>query len=279
MKKIAYLGPAGSFSEQAAIERCNSCEYVPVESIPMVASVVAAGGADEGVVPIENSIEGAVTFTVDLLIHDSDLMITGETIVPIKQCLSAKDTVSLEDIEVVFSHPQSLSQCREYLGRNLPQAELVASLSNSKAVEEMKNSLARAAAISSQRAANINNVVVLRTGIEDFSNNQTRFVILSRVDSLPTGDDKTSLCFEFYDDSPGILSNVLTEFASRGINLEKIESRPTKKRLGLYVFLLDIQGHKQDAPVLQAVEALKSQVGMLKILGSYPKHRTLLEQK
>ena len=279
MKKIAYLGPAGSFSEQAAIERCNSCEYVPVESIPMVASVVAAGGADEGVVPIENSIEGAVTFTVDLLIHDSDLMITGETIVPIKQCLSAKDPVSLEDIEVVFSHPQSLSQCREYLGRNLPQAELVASLSNSKAVEEMKNSLARAAAISSQRAANINNVVVLRTGIEDFSNNQTRFVILSRVDSLPTGDDKTSLCFEFYDDSPGILSNVLTEFASRGINLEKIESRPNKKRLGLYVFLLDIQGHKQDAPVLQAVEALKSQVGMLKILGSYPKHRTLLEQK
>ena len=270
MKKIAYLGPAGSFSEQAAIERCNSCEYVPVESIPMVASVVAAGGADEGVVPIENSIEGAVTFTVDLLIHDSDLMITGETIVPIKQCLSAKDTVSLEDIEVVFSHPQSLSQCREYLGRNLPQAELVASLSNSKA---------GAAAISSQRAANINNVVVLRTGIEDFSNNQTRFVILSRVDSLPTGDDKTSLCFEFYDDSPGILSNVLTEFASRGINLEKIESRPNKKRLGLYVFLLDIQGHKQDAPVLQAVEALKSQVGMLKILGSYPKHRTLLEQK
>ncbi len=279
MKKIAYLGPAGSFSEQAAIERCNSCEYVPVESIPMVASVVAAGGADEGVVPIENSIEGAVTFTVDLLIHDSDLMITGETIVPIKQCLSAKDPVSLEDIEVVFSHPQSLSQCREYLGRNLPQAELVASLSNSKAVEEMKNSLARAAAISSQRAANINNVVVLRTGIEDFSNNQTRFVILSRVDSLPTGDDKTSLCFEFHDDSPGILSNVLTEFASRGINLEKIESRPNKKRLGLYVFLLDIQGHKQDAPVLQAVEALKSQVGMLKILGSYPKHRTLLEQK
>ena len=279
MKKIAYLGPAGSFSEQAAIERCNSCEYVPVESIPMVASVVAAGGADEGVVPIENSIEGAVTFTVDLLIHDSDLMITGETIVPIKQCLSAKDTVSLEDIEVVFSHPQSLSQCREYLGRNLPQAELVASLSNSKAVEEMKNSLARAAAISSQRAANINNVVVLRTGIEDFSNNQTRFVILSRVDSLPTGDDKTSLCFEFHDASPGILSNVLTEFASRGINLEKIESRPNKKRLGLYVFLLDIQGHKQDAPVLQAVEALKSQVGMLKILGSYPKHRTLLEQK
>ena len=279
MKKIAYLGPPGSFSEQAAIERCNSCEYVPVESIPMVASVVASGGADEGVVPIENSIEGAVTFTVDLLIHDSDLMITGETIVPIKQCLSAKDPVSLEDIEVVFSHPQSLSQCREYLGRNLPQAELVASLSNSKAVEEMKNSLARAAAISSQRAANINNVVVLRTGIEDFSNNQTRFVILSRVDSLPTGDDKTSLCFEFYDDSPGILSNVLTEFASRGINLEKIESRPNKKRLGLYVFLLDIQGHKQDAPVLQAVEALKSQVGMLKILGSYPKHRTLLEQK
>ena len=101
MRKIAYLGPPGSFSEQAAIERCNSCEYVPVESIPMVASVVASGGADEGVVPIENSIEGAVTFTVDLLIHDSDLMITGETIVPIKQCLSAKDLVSLEDVEVV----------------------------------------------------------------------------------------------------------------------------------------------------------------------------------
>ena len=238
MKKIAYLGPAGSFSEQAAIERCNSCEYVPVESIPMVASVVAAGGADEGVVPIENSIEGAVTFTVDLLIHDSDLMITGETIVPIKQCLSAKDPVSLEDIEVVFSHPQSLSQCREYLGRNLPPAELVASLSNSKAVEEMKNSLARAAAISSQRAANINNVVVLRTGIEDFSNNQTRFVILSRVDSLPTGDDKTSLCFEFYDDSPGILSNVLTEFASRGINLEKTNITINIAKYKVFFFFL-----------------------------------------
>ena len=277
MKKIAYLGPPGSYSEQAAVDRCNSCEYVPVESIPMVASVVSSGGADEGVVPIENSIEGAVTYTMDLLIHDSDLMISGETIIPIKHCLSVKDLVSLEDVEIVFSHPQSLNQCREYLRNNLPQAELVASLSNSRAVQEMKNSSARAAAISSQRAADINNVVVLRTSIEDFPNNQTRFVILSRFDCPPTGEDKTSLCFEFHDDSPGILSNVLAEFASRGINLEKIESRPNKKRLGLYVFLLDIQGHKYDATVRQAIDALKSQVAMLKILGSYPKKQSFAE--
>ena len=271
VRKIAYLGPPGTYSEQAAKQRNNVDELLPVESIPAVAKSVEEGEAYQGVVPIENSIEGGVTFTLDLLIHDSTLSICGEVIIPINHYLMAQKEIDLESITTVFSHPQSLGQCRQFLLNNIPQATLVASLSNAKAVEEMLDSTPNSAAISSERSANLYEATVLQKNVEDNPNNETRFVILSHDDHEITSNDKTSLCFEFDGDSPGILSESLTEFAARNINLVKIESRPNKRRLGRYVFLVDIDGHRKTIEVKQALDSLQKKVSMLKIFGSYPK--------
>ena len=271
VRKIAYLGPPGTYSEQAAKQWNNVDELLPVESIPAVAKSVEEGEAYQGVVPIENSIEGGVTFTLDLLIHDSTLSICGEVIIPINHYLMAQKEIDLENITTVFSHPQSLGQCRQFLLNNIPQATLVASLSNAKAVEEMLDSTPNSAAISSERSANLYGATVLQKNVEDNPNNETRFVILSHDDHEITSNDKTSLCFEFDGDSPGILSESLTEFAARNINLVKIESRPNKRRLGRYVFLVDIDGHRKTIEVKQALDSLQKKVSMLKIFGSYPK--------
>ena len=271
VRKIAYLGPPGTYSEQAAKQWNNVDELLPVESIPAVAKSVEEGESYQGVVPIENSIEGGVTFTLDLLIHDSTLSICGEVIVPINHYLMAQKEIDFENITTVFSHPQSLGQCRQFLLNNIPQAILVASLSNAKAVEEMLDSTPNSAAISSERSANLYGATVLQKNVEDNPNNETRFVILSHDDHEITLNDKTSLCFEFDGDSPGILSESLTEFAARNINLVKIESRPNKRRLGRYVFLVDIDGHRKTVEVKQALDSLQKKVSMLKIFGSYPK--------
>tara|TARA_B100000586_G_C20048685_1_gene401016 strand:- start:96 stop:929 length:834 start_codon:yes stop_codon:yes gene_type:complete len=269
-KRVAYLGPAGTYSEQAAREWSEKATLVPVESIPAVANAVSSGRADEGIVPIENSIEGGVTFTLDLLIHDSELSICGEVIVPIHQCLMAHNKIALSDIKNVISHPQSLGQCRDFLASKLPGAELTASLSNSSAVQEMMSASLETAAISSGRAAALYGATVLLENVEDRSNNETRFVVLSHSDHELTGNDKTSLCFEYGDNAPGILSASLREFASRDINLTKIESRPNKKSLGRYVFLVDVEGHRTESLVAESLDALDNQVSMIKILGSYP---------
>ena len=268
---ISFLGPAGTYSEQAAQIWCGECDLVSVDSIPDVAQAVNDGRSEIGIVPIENSIEGGVTFTLDLLIHDSDLSICGEIVIPINHNLMSKNEISYIDIKTVYSHPQSLGQCRQFLASNLPNANLVASLSNSAAVEEMMNSPLNSAAISSDQAAKIYGAKILQKNVEDRPNNETRFIVLGKNDHPKTGNDKTSLCFEFQGDQPGILSESLTEFASRDINLVKIESRPNKKSLGRYVFLVDIEGHRSDQKVIQSINALSSKVAMIKILGSYPK--------
>ena len=271
VKKVAYLGPPGTYSEQAARDWNSEAILVPAYSIPAVAASVVVGDADEGVVPIENSIEGGVTFTLDLLIHDSDLSICGETVVTINQCLMAQTQIEFEEIKTVLSHPQSLGQCREFLRKNVPGAELIASLSNSAAVKEMMESDRSTAAISSKRAAEIYGAEIILENVEDRPNNETRFVVLSHLDERRTGSDMTSLWFEYHDDSPGILSQSLREFASRNINLAKIESRPNKKSLGRYVFLVDIEGHRSDSNVTEALDALNTQVSTMKVLGSYPR--------
>ena len=270
-KSISFLGPAGTYSEQAAQIWCGECDLVSVDSIPDVAQAVNDGRSEIGIVPIENSIEGGVTFTLDLLIHDSDLSICGEIVIPINHNLMSKNEINYIDIKTVYSHPQSLGQCRQFLASNLPNANLVASLSNSAAVEEMMNSPLNSAAISSDQAAKIYDAKILQKNVEDRPNNETRFIVLGKNDHPKTGNDKTSLCFEFQGDQPGILSESLTEFASRDINLVKIESRPNKKSLGRYVFLVDIEGHRSDQKVTQSINALSSKVAMIKILGSYPK--------
>ncbi len=270
-KRISFLGPAGTYSEQAAQIWCEECDLVSVDSIPDVAKAVNDGLTDIGIVPIENSIEGGVTFTLDLLIHDSDLSICGEIVIPINHNLMSKTEIDFSEIQTVYSHPQSLGQCRQFLTTNLPNANLVASLSNSAAVEEMMKAPMNSAAISSDQAAKIYGAKILKKNVEDRPNNETRFIVLGKSDHPKTGNDKTSLCFEFQGDQPGILSESLTEFASRDINLVKIESRPNKKSLGRYVFLVDIEGHRTDEKVSKSIESLSSKVAMIKVLGSYPK--------
>ena len=266
-KRLAYLGPPGTYSEQAAIGHDGEAEYVPCATIPAVVEAVSKGLADEAVVPIENSLEGAVTFTLDLLIHHSDLKINGELVVPIDCNLLVDGDTRMEDIKAVYSHPQPFGQCRLYLMKNLPEAEHVASFSTAGAVEDMRNSPVPAAG---RRAAEIFGARILDPNIQDVPNNQTRFVVLAEQDHPRTGRDKTSFCFDFQSDAPGILYETLGELAKRNINLVKIESRPDRRSLGRYVFLIDLEGHREDDHVQAALEGMRSRSSMFKILGSYP---------
>ncbi len=269
--RLAYLGPQGTYSEQAAIDYDPQSDRVAYHAIPVVVAAADRGEVDEAIVPIENSLEGTVTFTVDLLIHESSLKIRSEVVVPIHHCLLAEPGTQLDQVEVVYSHPQALAQCRSYLTRNLPNAEHVASLSTASAVTDMRESRHAAAAISSRRAAEIFDAPVIDANIEDISNNQTRFVVLAESDHEPTGNDRTSICFDFAQDAPGVLYDTLGELARRNINMIKIESRPDRRSLGQYVFLIDLEGHREDSVIRDALEGIRSRVSMFKVLGSYPR--------
>jgi len=270
-KRLAYLGPPGTFSEEAALLHDPQAEFLPLQSIAAVAAAVEAGMAGEGIIPIENSLEGSVGEALDLLIHESSLSIRRELVLPIEHCLLAPPGTTVEAIGAIFSHPHALAQCRKFIERCFPKAQMVAALSTAAAVEEM---LARsdAAAIATHRAAQIYNVQALARGIQDRQANLTRFVVLADADHPPTGHDKTSIAFSFADDRPGLLVAILAEFARRSINLTKVESRPTKERLGEYIFLLDLEGHRQDPPVAEGLKAVAGQVALLKVFGSYPRY-------
>ncbi len=270
-KRVAFLGPEGTFSEDAALRHEPQGHLEPFPSIQAVALAVASGIVEEGVVPIENSLEGSVTYTLDILIQEERLFIRRELVLPIEHCLMVKPGTRPADIQTVYSHPQALGQCRGFLERCFPKAQSEASLSTVAAVEDMKGSATPAAAISPRRAAELYGVEILAHGIQDYSSNATRFVVLAHADHPPTGSDKTSLCFTFDDDKPGLLYTVLGEFNHRNINLAKVESRPTKQSLGEYIFLIDCDGHREDPLVKGAIDALRVHTSMLKIFGSYPR--------
>jgi len=272
-RRLAYLGPAGTFTEEAALLYDPEARLIPFPSITAVATAVATGMADEGIVPIENSLEGSVNETLDLLIHDPAVRIRREIILPIVHCLLVKEGTQAHEVRVIYSHPQALGQCRGFLERCFPKAQAIAALSTAAAVEEMLKDTAPAAAIGTRRAAQLYNVHILAQGIQDHSPNVTRFVILALSDHPPTGEDKTSLCFSFSEDRPGLLYDVLGEFARRGINLAKIESRPIKAMLGRYYFLVDCEGHRSDPRVAEALDAVREQTILFKIFGSYPRYR------
>ena len=203
-KRLGFLGPEGTYTEQAGLNYDPEAELVPYPSIPAVASAVESGEVDEGVVPIENSLEGAVTYTLDLLIHDSALSIRQELVLPIDHCLVVRPGTKIEDIALIYSHPQALAQCRRFLAERFRDAGLTASLSTAASVQEMQKSDVVAAAIANRRAATLNGAHVLLEGIQDDRSNATRFVILAPTDHGRTGADKTSMCFDFEDDAPGI---------------------------------------------------------------------------
>ena len=269
-ERIGYLGPAGTYTEQAALLYAPDAEFTPLPTINAVGAGVANGDLDAGVVPIENSLEGSVTFTQDLLITQTGLSIRNEVVIPIDHFLVAPPGVEADQVRVIFSHPQALAQCRTYLESRFPLAQNEASLSTAAAVADMQGSPVPAAAICPQRATELYDVQVLDRGIQDNPINQTRFAVLARTDHAMTGHDRTSICFSFTVDRPGSLYHCIGEFAQRNINLVKIESRPTKQALGRYIFLIDCDGHRQETEVAAALEGLRQRVDMLKIFGSYP---------
>lgn len=270
-QRIAYLGPAGSFSEEAARRYAPDAEHLPQPNITAIAHAVEHGTADEGLAPLENSQEGSVPDTLDLLIHDSSLSIIAEVVVPVVQCLMVRPGTAPEQVTVVYSHPQSLGQCRRYLERTYPKAEPVAVSSNTAAVQQMLVTDG-AAAIGPERAAELYGAQVLAKGIQDRSPNDTRFVVLAHTDHAPTGNDKTSLCFEVLD-KPGALLGVLQAVSGRDINIRKIESRPSKEQLGTYLFLLDLEGHRADPQMQAALDDIRglSRPEHFRVFGSYPR--------
>ncbi len=273
MMILAYLGPPGTYTEEAAERHDSTAKRMPYPSVAAAVAAVENGKADEAVAAIENSIEGTVTDTVDLLIHETTLSIRRELVIPISHCLLAKAGTKPASIEVVYSHVNALGQCRRYLAEQLPKAQAVPALSTVKAVEEAKASARPAAAIAPERAAALYGVAVLAKGIQDNQVNATRFVVLAAKDHAPTGDDKTSIAFSFAEDKPGQLYRVMGEFANRNLNLSKVESRPSKESLGKYVFLLDVGGHREDRPVREAFEHVKALTSMWKVFGSYPRYK------
>ena len=269
--RVGYLGPPGTFSEQAARRYDPLARHVPFGDIESVVRAAEKEKIDEALVPLENSTEGPVTETTDLLVHRTDLRIRCEVVLPIHLCLVTEGGVDFDEIRVVYSHPQALAQCRDYLARRLPKAEPVASLSTVSAVDDMRVFGPGTAAISSMRAAEVRHAFVSEGHIEDIPGNRTRFVVLAPRDHEPTGKDKTSICFDFAADGPGTLYQALGELANRRINMLKIESRPEKSSLGRYIFLIDFEGHRMDPFVGEALVRIRERASSFKILGSYPK--------
>jgi prephenate dehydratase len=276
--RLAFFGPAGTFTEEAALKydaregRGSTLTAMP--TITGVYTSVQSGMADEGVVPIENSLEGSVPETLDVLVQsDNPLVIRDEITIPIDHCLLVKPGTQTNDVEAIYAHPQALGQCRAFIEKCFPKALVDAALSNAAAVEEMM-SKERSAAIGPKRAAELYGAEVLAQGIQDRSPNLTRFVILAAKDHEPTGDDKTSLALAFAtEDRPGLLVASMQEFSERGINLSKIESRPSKERLGTYIFLIDVAGHASEAKLAEAISQIKEKCSFFRVLGSYPRHR------
>ncbi len=270
---IAFLGPRGTNSEEAAlIHGGGDAELVAVPGIPALVSAVETGLADVAVLPIENSIEGPISTTLDLLIHETGLMIQAEVVVPIRHVMVTAPGATLDGIQTVISHPQGLAQCRRFLERFLPHAEQVAWLSTAGAVQEVvgSNDLTRAA-IGPERSHELYGGHVLARDIQDIRGNLTRFIVLAPEDAAPTGADKTSIAFTVKENVPGILFKVFQPFANRNIQLTKIESRPIKGRLGLYVFLVDFEGHRLDPEIAEVLGEVRDLVKDLKVFGSYPR--------
>ncbi|HYM14980.1 MAG TPA: prephenate dehydratase [Dehalococcoidia bacterium] len=267
--RVTYLGPPGTNSEVAALRAFPDATLVPCPTVAAAVRAVESGDADRAVVAIENSLYGTVTDSVDLLVHDDGIAICGELVIAIEHCFMVPPGADVSRISVIYSHPQSLGQCRRYLEARFPAVRTEAALSNAEAVAIMMRTPA-AAAIAPARAAEIYGARIVERGIEDAPNNKTRFAVIAREGAPPTGHDKTSLAFSVAHDRPGTLVSVLHEFSDRQINMTKIESRPSGEQLGVYIFLIDIEGHRDDSLVAQALAAVKEQADFIKVFGSYP---------
>ena len=282
-RSIGFLGPTGTFTEEAlrstlAVSPDKAVaagpEVIPYPSLPDAVQAVSDGSVECALVPIENSIEGSVSVTVDLLAHEIDnIQVVREVRLPIRHRLIARPGVTLAEITTVVSHPHANAQCRRWLRDHLPGVEIEAANSTAKAVERVAAATDRSwAAIGTELAARAHGCVVLEQSIEDHDDNETRFIFLSRTrerQDLPE-PYKTSVVCKILRDQPGALLLILQEFAHRYINLTKIESRPSKRSLGDYIFLIDLEGRVDDPQVNDALRCLTCKLLEVRVLGSYP---------
>lgn len=264
---IAYLGPAGTYTHEAARNRFgSSVSYSACNSIGDVFRAVAGGAANFGVVPIENSTEGAVATTLDEFMS-SDLKVNSQILLRINHHLLSRSP--REAIRKVYSHPQSLGQCRQWLRQHLPQAELIEASSNTRAAQ-LAAEQEGAAAIAGQMAAELYQLNILESSIQDLANNTTRFFVIGETACPPTGEDCTSVMFGVRNES-GALFKALEPLNRLGISMNKIESRPSRKKAWEYLFFVDLDGHANDPALAQALKELEQLATRVKLLGSYPK--------
>ncbi len=275
--RVAFLGPEGTFSEEAMFASAGreGIEPVPLPTIYECVMAVVTGRSDRSLVPIENSLEGSVSATLDALVFETDeVEIVGEVVHPVQHTLIARTRLALEEIERVVSHPQASAQCARFLRDRLAGADVVAASSTAEAVRIVAGSERPWAALGNRLSAELYGCEVLAERVEDTPANETRFVWLERRRGDSRGADsgpfKTSVVFWGLPDSPGSLVAALQEFAGRGINLTKIESRPRKQGLGRYVFFADLEGRADDPAVIEALTAIEAQVETLRVLGCYP---------
>lgn len=266
---ITYLGPEATFTHMAAQEKFgSSCDYIPAKSIPDVFAEVSRGKADYGVVPVESSTEGVVSYTLDMFV-DSDLKISSEVFLEVSHNLLAN--CKLEEVKRIYSHPQAIAQSRLWVESHLPQAEIIEVSSTAQAAQlasKEKNS----AAIASRLAGQLYNLRIIGERIEDNPENFTRFMVIGKTLSEPSSRDKTSIMFAIKD-RVGALHDILGPFAGHRINLTKIESRPSRRKAWEYIFFVDLEGHVADSRVRQALDEVEKECLSLKVLGSYPAGR------
>jgi len=294
MLKVGFLGPEGTFCEEASSLYLNKIgkklELIPYSTIHDLMHAVDQKKLDEGIVPLENSVEGTVNIVLDILISEVNLKIYQEIILPVRHFLMSPRGTTLKKITDVISHPQAIDQCKKFLRTKLRKAEIHLAYSTADAAQEVALGLEGEAiprivgyhyiastknrvfaAIGTRAAAKMYGLKIIASNVHDYIDNATRFIALSKKDHAPTSDDKTSIVFSALKDRPGALHQILEEFAKRKINLTKIESRPSKRALGDYFFYIDLQGHRKDKIVAEALAAVQRQTAFMKILGSYPR--------
>jgi len=274
--RVGFFGPFGTFTEQALRTQADLCagEQVAFRTVPDVLDAVSAGDVDFGFVPIENSIEGMVNFTLDALAFDHDLLIQREVVLDIHMCLAVRQGVQLADVTEILSIPVATAQCHRFLREHLPDAEVINAISTAGAAQMVADDPSpNKAAIAPRVAADRYGLSVLAENIEDHADNQTRFVVVGRsAIPAPTGHDRTALVVYQRADVPGSLISILQEFAARRINLSNLISRPTKEGgLGDYCFIVIAEGHVADDLVADAMRSLHAKQGAVKFFGSWPR--------